>query len=125
MKEFYSNLYKRRSSKSETDCLNYLKNINIPKLSTEDMNKCEGRLTKQECWDTLQSFGNNKSPGNDGLSKKFYVCLFNEINAYLIDSLNHSFHEGQLSTSQRQAMITLIEKKGKDNQYLNIGDLYP
>ena len=89
------------------------------------MNKCEGRLTKQECWDTLQSFGNNKSPGNDGLSKKFYVCLFNEINAYLIDSLNHSFHEGQLSTSQRQAMITLIEKKGKDNQYLNIGDLYP
>ena len=44
LKEFYSNLYKRRSSKSETDCLNYLKNINIPKLSTEDMNKCEGRL---------------------------------------------------------------------------------
>ena len=103
MKDFYSNLYKRRSSKSETDCLNYLKNINISKLSTEDMNKCEGRLSKQECWDALQSFGNNKRPSNDCLSKEFYVCFFNEINAYFIDSLNHSFQEGQLSTSQRQA----------------------
>ena len=29
-----------------------------------------------------------------------------------------SFQEGQLSTSQRQATITLIEKKGKDKRYL-------
>ena len=100
VKEFYSNLYKKRSSKSETDCLKYLKNINIPKLSTEDMNKREGRLSKQECWDALQSFGNNKSPGNDGLSKEFCVCFFNEMNVYLIDSLNHFFQEVQLSTSQ-------------------------
>ena len=75
VKEFYSNLYKRRSSKSESDCLNYLKNISIPKLSTKDTNKCEGRLSKQECWDALQSFGNNKIPGNDGLSKEFYICF--------------------------------------------------
>ena len=75
LKEFYSNLHKTRSSKSKTDCLNYLKNINIPKMSTEDMNKCESRLSKQECWDALQSFQNDKSPGNDGLSKEFYVCF--------------------------------------------------
>ena len=118
MKDFYSNLYKRSSSKSEIDCLNYLKNINVPKLSTGDMSKCKGRLPKQECWDALQSFGNNKSPGNDGLSKEFYVCFSNEINAYLIDSLNHSFQEGQLSTSQRQVIITLTEKKCKDKRYL-------
>ena len=71
------------------------------------MNKCEGRLSKQECWDALQPFGNNKSPVNDDLSKEFYVCLINKINAC------------QLSTSQKQPMITLIEKKGKeDKQYL-------
>ena len=35
-----------------------------------------------------------------------------------MDSLNHSFQEGQLSTSQRQAMITLIKKKGKYKRYL-------
>ena len=46
--------------------------------------------------------------------KSFTSTFFNEINAYFIDSLNHSFQEDQLSTSQRQAMITLIEKKAKD-----------
>ena len=76
LKECYSDLYKGRISKSETDCLDYLKNVNVHKLSTEDLNKCEGRLSKQECWNTLQLFGNNKSSGNDGLTKEFYVCFF-------------------------------------------------
>ena len=36
----------------------------------------------------------------------------------IIDSRNYSFWADQLSTSQRQAMITRIEKKGKDERYL-------
>ena len=32
--------------------------------------------------------------------------------------LNHSYLTGQLSTSQRQALITLIEKKEKDKTYI-------
>ena len=62
--------------------------------------------------------GSNKSPGSDGLSKEFYVCFFDEIITYLLDALNLAFDQGQLSNSQRQAMITLIEKKGKDKRYL-------
>ena len=62
--------------------------------------------------------GNNKSPGNDGLTKEFYICFFNEIVSYLIDALNLSFAYSHLSNSQRQAVITLIEKKGKDKRYL-------
>ena len=54
---------------------------------------------------------NGKSPGNDGLTKEFYMCFFNEIFNQLIAALNDSFTVGQLSTSQRQATITLIEKK--------------
>ena len=60
----------------------------------------------------------NKSPGSDGLTKEFYVCFFNDISTYLIDALNLSFAYGQLSNSQRQAIITLTEKKGKDKRYL-------
>ena len=60
--------------------------------------------------------GANKSPGNDGLSKEFYICFFKEIHMYLIQALNHFFSNEQLSNSQRQAMITLIEKKGKDKK---------
>ena len=62
--------------------------------------------------------GNNKSPGNDGLSKEFYVCFFNEVHSYLLQSLNTSFREGQLSRTQTQAVIVLIEKKDKDKRFL-------
>ena len=61
---------------------------------------------------------NGKSPGNNGLSTEFYVCFFDEINQFLIKTLNESFNVGQLSTSQRQAVITLIEKKDKDKRMI-------
>ena len=69
-----------------------------------------------EIWYALNLKGNNKSPGNDGLSKEFYMCFFQEIHSYLLDALNLTFTSGQLSSSQCQAMITLIEKKGKDKR---------
>ena len=118
LKDFYSSLYTRRSNKTEDYCIAYLRRINIPKLTDDERNVCEGKLTKMEIWNALNSMGNNKSPGNDGFSKEFYVCLFQEIHSYLLDALNLSFIHGQLSTSQRQAMITLIEKKGKDKRFL-------
>ena len=60
--------------------------------------------------------GNNKSPGNEGLSEEFYVFFFNEIHPFLVQALNYSFQHGKLSLSQRQAVITLNEKKGKDKR---------
>ena len=61
---------------------------------------------------------NDKSPGSNGLTKEFYVCFFNEVSNILITAVNHSFTTGMLSTSRRQALITLIEKKGKDKRFM-------
>ena len=118
LRNFYSSLYKRQSNKTEKECLEYLENLNLPRLSDAEKAVCEGLLTKQECWEALISMGNNNSPGNDGLTKEFYICFFNEIVSYLIDALNLSFAYSHLSNSQQQAVITLIEKKGKDKRYL-------
>ena len=59
---------------------------------------------------------NGKSPGSDGLTKEFYICFFGEIATPLVKSLNHLFSVGELSTSQRQAVIALIEKKGREKR---------
>ena len=72
-------------------------------------------LAKKECYDALLSLGDNKSPENDGLSEEF-VCFFSEIQPFLIQALNYSFQHGEFSISQRQAVITPIEKKGKDKR---------
>ena len=111
LKAFYSNLYKRTSTKTENECQQYLKDISGPKLHENDKQSCEREITKNECWDALKSMGNNKSPGNDGLTKEFYLASFAERQDYLLQSINFSFHNGQLSNSQRQTTITLIEKK--------------
>ena len=118
IRSFYSSLYKRRSSKNEKECLEYLRSFNLPQIGSCECESCEGLLTRKEYWEALQSMKNGKSPGNDGLTKEFYVCFFNEISPLLIDVLNHSYQTGQLSTSQRQALITLIEKKEKDKRYI-------
>ena len=96
LKKFYSSLYTRRSNKTEGECIAYLRNINIPKR-TDERNISEGKLSKMKIWNAFNSVGNNKNPGNDGLSKEFYVCFFQEIHSYFLDALNLSFTHGQLS----------------------------
>ena len=118
VKSFYSSLHKPRSTKNEEECLEYLRSFNLPQISSCERESFEGLLTRKECWEALQSMKNRKSPGNDGLTEEFYVCFFNEISPLLIDVLNHSYQVGQLSTSQCQALITLIEKKEKDERYI-------
>ena len=116
-KDFYSSLYKQRSFQTEAEWLQYLSRINIPSLTQVESDSCEG-LTKRECWEVLSLMKNGKSAGNDGLMKEFYVCFFEEINQFLIEALNESFNIGQLSTSQRQAVIILIEEKDKDKRMI-------
>ena len=94
IKDFYSSLYKQRSSQTEAECWEYLSRINIPSLTQVESESCEGVLTKRECWEALSLMKNGKSPENDGLTKEFYVCFFEEINQFLIEALNESFNIG-------------------------------
>ena len=62
-------------------------------------------------FDALKSMPSNKSPGNDDLGKEFYLCFFDLIGQPLLDCLNFSSEKGELCASQRQAVITLTEKR--------------
>ena len=62
---------------------------------------------------------NNKSLGNVGLIKEFYCIFWNEIKNIFINSLRESKCLKVLSTSQRQAIIRLIEKPNKDKQFIS------
>ena len=113
IENFYSDLY---AADDVEENYYFLNRPEIPKLSQESKNICEGRLSVKECFDCLQSFEDNKSPGNDGLTVEFYKTFWNSIGTLLVDSLNYSYECGELSNIQKQAAITLIEKKGKDKR---------
>ena len=54
---------------------------------------------------------NNKTPGNDGLSKEFYEAFWNELQDLILKSFYHAKTYKEFSTSQRQAIIKLLGKK--------------
>ena len=115
-------IYAQKNLYKQTECLEYLTRINTPHLWENDKASCKGKLTLQNIWEALISMKNGKTPGNDGLTKEFYVCFFGELGMLLSKSLNYSYLVGQLSTSQKQAVVTLIEKKGRDKGLPKIGD---
>ena len=54
---------------------------------------------------------NDKSPGDDGITKEFYIKFWDVVKKPLCASIQQSFIAGELSTSQKEAIIKLIEKK--------------
>ena len=50
IKLFYSKLYDGCSQKAEQEYLNFLAELNTPKLSADDQKLCEGKLTVSKFW---------------------------------------------------------------------------
>ena len=66
----------------------------------------------------MKSMKNNKTPGNDGLTKEFYETFWDELKTPLMESVNQAFHTEILSISQRQAIIKLIAKNDHNKRYI-------
>ena len=66
----------------------------------------------------MKNMENDKSTGNDGLTKEFYVTFWDDIKATFVSSLKQAKERKELSISQRKAIIKLIEKKDRDKRYI-------
>ena len=114
-KHFNHNLYK--SQYKDTDCKfgeTFLSILNIPKLSKEEKQSCEGEISLEEMKSILDSFQNSKSSGIDGMPIEFYKTYWNLYSDSFMECVQETFKCGEMSSSQRKAVITLIEKQGKD-----------
>lgn len=115
--DFYEKLYTCRPNKSNEEIKEYLQKIKITPLKEKEKQECEGLLTFKECSDTIKTFKKNKTPGNDGLPIEFYAKFWPILGNIVVDAFNASYLKGEMSTSQRQAVITLLDK-GKDRTLL-------
>ena len=76
---FYKNLFTKISELQKKDINAYLSQINIPILTEEQSQTCEGPIIESELLNALKSMPNNKPPGNDDLTKEFYETFWEEI----------------------------------------------
>ena len=117
--DYYKNLYTDKVTKTEDDIQNFLNMVNVPKLKDEEKQKCEGLISKLECLNALKTMKHNKTPGNDGLTVEFYKKFWDLISNLLVDCFNEPYEKGELSNSQTQAVITLLDKGSDRTQLKN------
>ena len=124
---FYQTLFLNKLSLSEEWIQSFLHKVSLPKLSENQTLKYEGAITESELLKALTSMDNDndKSPGKVSITKEFYINFRDVVKELLCTSIQQSFITGNLSTSQKQAIINLIEKKDRDKSLLKTGDLSP
>ena len=77
------------------------------RLSTDQLEVCEGVLSVDECFFALKGMAHRKAPGNDGLPMEFYVKFWQVLGADLVRVLNSCFVKRHLCKSQRRGVISL------------------
>lgn len=116
---FYAGIYEKKNNYSVSECLNFISQASTTaKLNEVERKKMDGLLSVKECFDSLLSMKDGKTPGNDGIPKEFYVQFWNELGKEMTSSFNYSYEKGLLSNSQRQVIVTLLEKTEKDVRYI-------
>ena len=118
---FYQNLFSKNNDISRQKVLPYLQDKNLPKLNDDQCALWKKGITEEEVKHELKKMEINKSPGNDGLTKEFYETFWDYVKVPLLLSFNMAFLKKELSTSQKQAVIKLIEKKDRNKRF---GELY-
>ena len=94
-------LFKNNIKKTLSEQTNFLDTLQIPKLSDNDCLLCEGELSESELYDALKNMPNNKSPGNDGLTKEFFRSFWDDIKDIYISSIRTAGIKKEFSVSQR------------------------
>ena len=88
-----------------------------------EFTELEGLLTYDECKQVLETFQNDKSPGEDGFTVEFYKFFFELLGHNLVECFNGAYEANELSISQRRGIITLIPKE--DGSLLDLSNWRP
>ena len=124
MHHFYKTLFTEKLQIQNEDITAYLNQISIPVLTGEQSQTCEGPISENELAKTLKNMSYNKSPGNVGSAKEFHETFWEDLKKPFRASITNAFHRGELSYSQKKAVIKLIEKKIEIKNLLKTGDRF-
>ena len=108
---YFKSFFERMDQIHKLNHNTLLESITLPSVTNYQKVVCNNNLTNKELSDALKGIPNNKSPGNDRLTVEFYEMFWDELKDSFINSINLAYQKKALSTSQRQVVTILIEKK--------------
>ena len=98
---FYKTLFTEKLQIQNEDITAYLNQISIPVRTEEQSQTCDGPILENELLKALKNMSNNKSPGNDGLTKEFYETFCEDLKKPLCASVTKAFHRGEFLDDRR------------------------
>ena len=119
IKAFYQNLYASRDNElNDVNLEMLLNNYDIPKLKDEDKLKLEQSISLEEVGQAARSLKNDKSPGPDGFTARFFKFFWPNLKTIIFRSITEGLNKGELSTTQKMGIISIIPKGDKKRELL-------
>ncbi len=112
IKEFYQELYNKNPAEDT--------NINAPPelVNEEENEELTKPITIEELHNTLKK-AKGTTPGPDGIPSCIYKTLWPLAGKIILEAWEYSISKGTLPASQKESVICLLEKKGKDKRIIN------
>jgi exonuclease III len=111
--EYYSQLYTSESSRNEVLFDSFFSKFTLPSIDEQYASDLERPFSKAEILKAITTMQSGKSPGPDGFPSEFFKKFSSELSPILLAVYEESFISGSLPETMRQAVISLIHKKGK------------
>ena len=117
---FYETLFKQNSSKNNVKKQEFLNSLDTKTLANQQSDLLENEIRETDIFDSMKSTENNKTPGNNELTKEFYETFWDELKTPSMEGINRALYTKIISFLQMQAVIKLIEKEDRDKRYVKI-----
>ncbi|XP_048340566.1 cytosolic phospholipase A2 beta-like [Sphaerodactylus townsendi] len=107
--KYYEKLYKE-GGKSVHQIEQYLKDTITPRISVEDLEELNKNITEEEITSVINNLQEDKAPGPDGLTPKYYKKMKETILPNMTELFNEVLEGKGIPKSWEEAFITLIPK---------------
>lgn len=111
--EYYSQLYTSESSGNDSLFDSFFAKFDLPTIDDQSACDLERPFCKEEFLTAIASVQCGKAPGPDGFPIEFFKVFSKELSSILLSVYEESSQLGTLPETMRQAVISLIHKKGK------------
>lgn len=113
-----TNFYQKLYTSNENISFTLRLRESDPKLSPERKSDLECNISIDELTQAVKSMPNGKSPGFDGLPVELYKILWSRISDIFHKAINLCIQRGELMTSARKGVITLVPKKDRNLAFI-------
>ena len=79
IKTFYETRFKGNFSKTNFEKQRFLNYLSTKTLTYEQYDLCENKIIESDLFVSINGMKNNKTPGNDGITKEFYENFWDEL----------------------------------------------